>query len=100
MEPHAISHIARRVSDEMDYMKNVLQAKVSCITPDALIAWDMKSTISEPITQHTPVLMEILHVAAQTEHANRLNTLKDYSIICSVIISIYIPQSRSRLVRL
>ena len=35
MEPHAISHIGRRVSDEMDYMKNVLQAKVSCLTQDS-----------------------------------------------------------------
>ena len=75
----------------MDYMKNVLQAKVSCITPNALIAWDMKSTFSKPITQHASVLMEILCVAMQTECANRLNTLKDYSIVCSVIISTYMP---------
>ena len=34
-KPHAISHIGRRVSDEMDYMKNVLQAKVSCLTQDS-----------------------------------------------------------------
>jgi hypothetical protein len=68
--------------------------KVSCITPDALIAWNMKSAISEPITQHAPILTEILRVAAQTERANRLNTLKDYSIVRSDIISIYMPPSR------
>ena len=47
-----------------------------------LINWDM-TLIIEAITQHVPLLMEILHGGAQTGCTNRVNTQKDYSTVHS-----------------
>jgi len=81
MDPHATNQVTRRVSSEMDDIKGALQGRISSITPDALINWDMASTITETIAKHAPVLTEILHAAAQTKRANRENTTKDCSTV-------------------
>ena len=79
MEPHMLSHVTQRVSDEMDGIKDSLWGKISSITWDMLINWDM-TLIIEAITQHVPLLTEILHGGAQT---GRVNTQKDYSTVRS-----------------
>ena len=82
VEPHMLSHVTQRVSDKMDGIKDSLWGKISSITWDMLINWDM-TLIIEAITQHVPLLMEILHGGAQTGCANRVNTQKDYSTVHS-----------------
>ena len=85
MEPQMLSHVTQRVSDEMDGVKDSLRGKISAITRDALINWDMTS-IAEVIIQHAPLVTEILHSGAQTDRANRVNTQKDYSTVCSGMV--------------
>ena len=82
MEPQMLSLVMQRVSNEMDRVKNSLRGKISSITRNTLIDWDMAS-IAEAIAQHAPLLTGILHSGAQTDHANRVNTQKDYSTVCS-----------------
>ena len=55
MELQMLSLVMQRVSDEMDGVKNSLQGKISSITRNALINWDMTS-ITEAIAQHAPLL--------------------------------------------
>ena len=71
-----LSLVMQRVSNKMDRVKNSLRGKISSITQNTLIDWDMAS-ITEAIAQHALLLTGILHSEAQTDRANRVNTQKE-----------------------
>ena len=81
MEPRALQSLARKVYDEMDDIKRVLNGTMDTITPEFLLKWDINSTVQKIMQEHAPVLSEILESAAQSSRASRENTVKDVSTV-------------------
>ncbi|KAF8429906.1 hypothetical protein L210DRAFT_3078967 [Boletus edulis BED1] len=87
MDPRSIARVTRKVSDEMDDIKDILRVKITDITPDLLANWDITSTIGKVILERAPVLTQVLHSAAQTERGSRENTTKDRTTPCQVLMT-------------
>ncbi|KAF8426475.1 hypothetical protein L210DRAFT_985698 [Boletus edulis BED1] len=81
MEPRTTARVTRKVSDEMDGIKDALRVKITDITPDFLANWDTASTVGAATLERAPVLTQVLRSAAQTERASRENTAKDCTAI-------------------
>ncbi|KAG1848130.1 hypothetical protein F4604DRAFT_1974034, partial [Suillus subluteus] len=85
MHPHALSHVCDTVYGEMDQVKQCLHVKLNTITPELLLACNVKTTLSSVLHEHAPVLCKIITSAAQTAHAKVKNKVKDCGIVQPLI---------------
>lgn len=82
MRPRAIEMVEKRVSAEMDGLKEDLCMSMLDVTPEFLVNFNLKRDLTDLFVAKSPWLRRVLMASCQTSRAVNNNTYKTPDAVC------------------